>query len=691
MKLRASVVSLMMMNACHAAVTPFTLAHISDMHISAEGARDANLKAAISEINALNLKPLYIINTGDMVEMGAEAEFTRYLADVASSTVPIKHTPGNHETRWADMSINRFVQHFGSPNISFLANGVRFIGFNAAIWLEHHGVVSGDTRAWIVSQLAQDPAGTPAVLFCHQPPMYVDNLFLTGDIELWDAIAPYNVRLFLCGHGHIFKHWVVNGIACHEAVGVMEPTSGYCLYDFTATNIKVYDKVTGGAKTLIATVPLTQPKVTVSVKADAPSAGSLNFHATVSSAGPTVSKVQYQVDHHEHPADANWTTVTASGGQFAAHIPTAGLTSGRHTMAFRAVDSSGGEWIRTVPMVWNTSTPSARSYDADTSVQSGVNVDNDSIYFGCWDGSVRAVARNTMSLRWSFPTGGAVISRPEVDATTVYAGSTDTKVYAINKASGTQKWAFPTGGPVQAHPLLADGAVFVGSGDHNLYAIDAATGAERWRFTMGLHCQARPAYMDGVIFVGAWDNGFYALDARTGALKWKVIIGSIINYAPAVTSPCAVNGRIMVTAAPDPGAPNVRCLDAKDGSLLWSQRLSAGASPYGSPTSDGVHVYLATLEGTLHCLNLSDGTVVWESPLKETVYDGMPVLYGGQVICNTLYGGVEGLNAANGRLLWSCKTGGGLQFAWPCVDGGVVYQASMDGTVTAITPPAGLM
>jgi outer membrane protein assembly factor BamB len=219
---------------------------------------------------------------------------------------------------------------------------------------------------------------------------------------------------------------------------------------------------------------------------------------------------------------------------------------------------------------------------------------------GGWDGTVRSLARGTLAPVWSFPTGGAVISRPEVDETTVYAGSTDTKVYAINKAGGTQKWAFPTGGPVQAHPLLADGAVFVGSGDHYLYAIEAATGQQRWKYLMNLHCQAKPAFMDGTIFVGAWDNKFYALNARTGALKWQVTIGSIINYAPAVTSPCAVNGKIIVTAAPDPGAPNVRCLDAATGKLLWSQRLSNGASPYGSPATDGSHVFFATLEGSIH-------------------------------------------------------------------------------------------
>jgi outer membrane protein assembly factor BamB len=257
----------------------------------------------------------------------------------------------------------------------------------------------------------------------------------------------------------------------------------------------------------------------------------------------------------------------------------------------------------------------------------------------------------------------------------------------VSKASGKQLWKYPTGGPIQGHTLVQDGLVYVGSGDHFLYALDAKTGDLRWKFEMGLHTQSRPAIADGVLYCGAWDNYFYALDGKTGDLKWKKKIGTSIFFAPAVNSPIVVDGKV-ITCASKPAAdmvnPNVYCLDAKTGETIWGFTPQAGACSYSSPTSDGQRVYLSTLEGELHALNLKDGSVAWRTKMGETTYDCRPTVANGQVICNTLLGTVAGFSGATGERLWSYKTGAGLTFAWPTVDGDTVYEPSFDGTLTAI-------
>jgi len=286
--------------AARAEVTPFTFAHITDTHMALSTTAkkyDANLQAAIAEMNAMDPRPAFIVNTGDITEMGDEKQFLLYKENIKGALMPVKNTPGNHETRWADKSINRFAEHLGSPNISFKRNGVRFIGFNAAIWLEHHGAISGDTRRWIVSQLKLDPPGTPAILFAHQPPMYPDNVYVTGDVELWEAIKPYNVRMFLNGHGHINKMWTVNGVLCKMTKGMMNNDGGYSLYEVDANEIRVYDKLNGGEPKLVATVPLTPKPVDVSLAmlhgglAHAP----WSVSAIVQSEGPKVERVEYLV------------------------------------------------------------------------------------------------------------------------------------------------------------------------------------------------------------------------------------------------------------------------------------------------------------------------------------------------------------------------------------------------------------
>lgn len=675
--------------AASAAVTPFTFAQISDTHISTVvSSHDSNLQAAITELNAMNPTPAFVIHTGDITELGKAVEFDRYKAMAQSLSMPAYYSPGNHETRWADMSINRFASEMGSPNISFLHNGVRFIGFNAAIWLEHHGAVSGDTRRWIVSQLAMDPPGTPAVLFCHQPPMYPDNVFMTGDVELWDAIKPYNVRIFANGHGHIFKSWTVNGIFCHMTKGMMNDQGGYSLFEVGSGNIKVYEKLNGKARKLVATVPMIPPKVTVTVLDLGVGNGAHRYSASVVSNGPTISRVEYQVDHHDHPADNRWTPVArGSDGRYPAAVTLTDLTQGRHTFAFRAVDADGGVWLTTLPLDVPGPLEASR-FDAGTALQGPAATDGTRVYAGGWDGKLYAVDRATMRQTWVYQTAGAIVGQPDTDGEAVYAGSTDQSIYALDAATGDVRWAYPTAGPIQGHVRVADGVVYAASGDHKLYALDSADGRLLWSYTTGEFAQARPAVGDGAVFFGAWDQAFYAVDAKTGVLRWKRPIGSILNFSPAVTSPCFMNDRVILTAAQPAGSPNVICLDARTGATIWSRLIANGSSPYGSPTTDGRRVYCAALDGSIWCLSGEDGTVLWNARMPEIVYDGSPVVVqNNQVICNSLYGGVEARNASNGERLWNYKTGAGLQFAWPTISDGTVYQTSFDGSLTAIHIP----
>lgn len=673
-----------------AAVQSFSFAQISDTHMAVGQAKyDANLQAAVAEFNGMSPRPAFVINTGDITEMGAEAQFALYKNNISKALMPFKNTPGNHETRWADMSINRFAEMLGEPNISFKYGGVRFIGWNSAIWLEHHGAISGDTRRWIVSQLKLDPPGTPAVLFTHQPPMYPDSVYQTGDVELWEAIRPYNVRMFLNGHGHIFKNWTVNGIFCRMTKGMMNEQGGYSLFELDSKEIRVYDKLVGGEKKLSATVPLTAEPVKIEMAPIRSAVHISRYFATVTSGNTKIDRVEYLVNHHQRPADRNWKRLEAgSNGRYMVTQDMSELEPGRHTLAVRAVDADGGVWIKTVDLPpFQRPGVSGRVLNAGTALQGPAVVGSDAVFVGGWDGKLYAVDRKTLKTRWTFKTGRAVIGRPDLDARAVYFGSTDQNVYAVDRRTGKQIWRFSTQGPIQAHALVQDGTVYIASGDRSLYAIDAKTGKKKWAYQMGMHAQARPAYAKGILYIGAWDNMFYAIDARTGVPVWTHRVGPSIFFSPAVSSPLVVNGKVITSAAivpSDKDAPNILCLDAATGERLWGHHLETGTAAYSTPTTDGKSVFMATLDGGLMALDLKDGMVRWRGSLGEAAYDCSPVYTNGKIICNTLSGGVKGVDAATGKTLWSYKTGTGFTFAWPAVDGRTVYQPSMDGTLTEI-------
>jgi len=71
------------------------------------------------------------------------------------------------------------------------------------------------------------------------------------------------------------------------------------------------------------------------------------------------------------------------------------------------------------------------------------------------------------------------------------------------------------------------------------------------------------------------------------------------------------------------GKERMHCLDAKTGKLFWDfeyacdYKLSYPNGPRATPTVDGDHVYMFGAEGHLHCLKVSDGSVVWKKDLKK--------------------------------------------------------------------------
>lgn len=73
--------------------------------------------------------------------------------------------------------------------------------------------------------------------------------------------------------------------------------------------------------------------------------------------------------------------------------------------------------------------------------------------------------------KWSYRTGGYILSSPAVVNGIVYVGSFDYSLYALDAASGRKQWSYQTGYYVASSPTVVNGVVYVGSDDHSLYAI----------------------------------------------------------------------------------------------------------------------------------------------------------------------------------------------------------------------------
>ena len=96
-----------------------------------------------------------------------------------------------------------------------------------------------------------------------------------------------------------------------------------------------------------------------------------------------------------------------------------------------------------------------------------------------------------------------------------------------------------------------------------------------------------------------------------------------VNTAPSVgtgfSSLAITQGRIFTMGDIRGQAGFAFCYDADTGKELWRTKVGPAANdgPRCTPTVDGDRVYTLTRQGSLACLKVTDGNVVWQKDFKK--------------------------------------------------------------------------
>lgn len=664
--------------SCQAvAADAFSFVVLTDIHIKAGNMSFAqNLSDLVAEINAIEPRPEFALFTGDQTEMGFEDDYVEFNKIASGLKMPIFNVAGNHETKWSNWGKAGPKKFFGQPPYyAFDCGGIRFVAMDSSMWLEHHGLFSPDQLAWLRVKLDAVGRDRPAVLFFHAAPNILPNM-----LEFMDLIRPYNVPLILVGHGHQFVTYRQNGTIVQMTKGAMNDTGGFRIYEVSGDEIRGYTKLGGEARVPDLTIPLrTQPNPVYLLrpKAGARVDGQVDLRAVVLK---PFEKIEYGIDGAYKPltrgTDGLCETTIAWDG-----------TPGWHMVSVRAIDADKMEWYDSALVRIGGGDREAWRMRASGAVQRPIRAYGDRLYFGTWGGDVYCLDARTGREVWRGNVGSDVISEVAVDKGLAYLGATDGRVIALNADTGDLRWEYETGGPIQASPVVGGGRVFIGSGDCSFYALDARTGSFRWKFEMARMTQSRPVYMDGAVFFGAWDQHFYALDAKNGSVRWKTPIGELIYFSPANSNPATDGRRIVVASTPWPKKtelPDINCLDAKTGEILWTHRcLPESHCAFNTASIAGDRLYISSLNGKLFCLSMADGSEVWRSDIGQETYDNSPVYSDGKIYAGGLKGGLFCFDRS-GKREWAYSVGAGFTFASPTIWDDLVIAASTDGWVTAV-------
>jgi outer membrane protein assembly factor BamB len=244
-------------------------------------------------------------------------------------------------------------------------------------------------------------------------------------------------------------------------------------------------------------------------------------------------------------------------------------------------------------------------------------------------------------------------------------------------------------------PVFGGRSGYLLEDDGVLMAFERRTGKIEWKHKLGALAASSPAYAHGMVYVvllqrtqSIREGRVVALDAVKGKVRWD-------NDLPsrAESSPLVDRGRLIFGTEDG----TVYCLDASDGSTNWTYK-AAGAVK-GAVAMDSDHnLYFADYGGQVHSVTehgkerWSTGTSGGAFGLSAGTFYSTPAVAYGRVYVGNTDGGVYSFGTGDGRLAWRRDTGAYV-YSSPAIaapDGKpTVYIGSYDGNLYAFDARSG--
>ncbi len=309
--------------------------------------------------------------------------------------------------------------------------------------------------------------------------------------------------------------------------------------------------------------------------------------------------------------------------------------------------------------------------------------------------------------RWQFPTPQGQSYKLLVVQGVLYAGETDGSVYALDARTGKLLWHIKLPGS-PAPEQIGDGMVYVNTLEPNgvnqpgrvaLYTLDTRTGGQIWHFDNG----GISALVDGVAYVSSNTSTtqstgtIYALDARDGTERWHFQGQGAVGVWEVAGGQVYIFGEHVVGGALLP-SNILYAVDASTGALRWSfpRQPSGDMQPLG--IENGLFYLLSNTgspapEGpftTLYALNISGGSVRWQTAVNGGAVLGNNILYAGNDAED-----VVAYRASDGSPLWHTGQIPGVSSDIPVIEGleaqGTAYLYGREGGIYALDASSGTL
>lgn len=228
----------------------------------------------------------------------------------------------------------------------------------------------------------------------------------------------------------------------------------------------------------------------------------------------------------------------------------------------------------------------------------------------------------------------------------------------------------------------AESLVFVGTLRGEVHAVRLRTGEGAGARDFGSAVVGTPVVGRQGLFVALSgdENSLAAYDLANGVMKWEAKLGDIES------SPLLAGEKLYVASL----GGTISCLDASTGSVLWTHALPAArrsSAVRSSPAIDGETLVVGCDDGMLYALSAADGTRRWSAKTGASIA-GTPSISTGRVFVGSLDENLYAFDARDGALLWKRPLGAKI-YASPAVDAHRVCIGTSDGSFAALHPETG--
>jgi len=212
----------------------FSFVQISDSHIGFNKPANpdvaATLQLAVDKINALPVRPEFLIHTGDLTHLAKPAEFDRMDGVLQGLRAKdVFFVPGEHDVTADDGKY--YLERYGKKSkgrgwYSFDHAGVHFVGLNNCVQLEGLGDLGAEQLAWLAKDVSGLASSTPLVIFAHIPlwAVYPEWGWSTKDgAEALSLVRRFGSVTVLNGHIHQNIQKIEGNVTFHTAMSTAFP------------------------------------------------------------------------------------------------------------------------------------------------------------------------------------------------------------------------------------------------------------------------------------------------------------------------------------------------------------------------------------------------------------------------------------------------------------------------------------